>query len=328
MKRALITGITGQDGSYLAELLLSKGYEVHGLVRRVAVEDEKTRLSRIIHLVRDEKMTLHPGDVTDYPTVWRLIASVRPDEVYHLASQSHITTSFEDEHGTFTTNAYSTHFLLSAIREVRQECRFYFAGTSDLFGQPKESPQHEQTPFSPISPYGISKVASFYLTKMYREAYKMFACSGICFSHESPRRGHNFVTRKVTSTIARIRHGMARDLHLGNLEAKRDWGFAGDYVEAMWLMLQQDKPDDYVIGTGESHSVKEFVEAAFDYAGLDWKQHVVSDQALFRPIEACEWRADPTKAKSLLGWTARIRFQELVRMMVDSDLRAVGQELH
>ncbi len=328
MKRALITGITGQDGSYLAELLLRKGYEVHGLVRRVAVEDEKSRLSRIIHLVRDERLTLHSGDVTDYPTVWRLIASVRPDEVYHLASQSHITTSFEDEHGTFTTNASSAHFLLSAIREIRQDCRFYFAGTSDLFGQPKESPQDERTPFNPISPYGISKVASFFLTKMYREAYGIFACSGICFSHESPRRGHNFVTRKITSTVARIKGGIRRELRLGNLDVKRDWGFAADYVEAMWLMLQQVKPDDYVIGTGESHSVREFVETAFAYAGLDWNEYVVIDQALFRPIEACEWRADPAKAKSVLGWTAKTKFNELVRMMVDSDLVAVQEEMH
>lgn len=317
-KKALITGITGQDGSYLAELLLGKGYEVHGLVRRVASADQKHRFSRIAHI--QDRVQLHYGDVANFPTVLRLIATIMPDEVYHLAAQSQVKISFEDDFGTFNTNANSTHYLLSSIKELSPKSKFYFTGTSEMFGSVKTIPQDEETPFNPVSPYGIAKLAGFFTTKMFREAYGVFACSGVLFNHESPRRGCEFVTRKITSTIAQIKSGHADKLVLGNLDAKRDWGFAGDYVEMMWLMLQQDTPDDYVVGTGENHTIREFIEAAFKEAGLDWQKYVVIDKNLFRPIEVKELIANSAKAKKKLGWSPRVPFAELVKMMVRADM--------
>jgi len=319
MKRAFITGITGQDGSYLAELLLAKNYEVHGLIIRHAIEDKVNQLSRIKHI--QDKIHLYYGDVTDYPTLWRLFTKIQPDEVYHLAAQSQVGISFEDDFGTLRVNINGTHNILSVTKETCPKARFYFAGSSEMFGQVGETPQNEKTPFNPVSPYAISKVAGFYLTKMYREAYDLFACSGILFNHESPRRGFEFVTRKITSTAVKIKLGVEKELRLGNIETQRDWGFAGDYVEAMWLMLQQDKPDDYVIGTGESHTVKEFIELAFEYLGLDWKKYVIIDEKLYRPAEVYELKADYSKAKRILGWEPKVKFRELVKMMVEEDLK-------
>ena len=319
MKKALITGITGQDGSYLAELLLEKGYEVHGLTRRVAAEDPSARFSRIKQLVADKKIVIHLGDVSDYPTIWRLVSKIQPDEIYHLAAQSQVQVSFEDDFGTFNSNFSSTHHLLSAIKELKPDCKFYFAGTSEMYGKVLAIPQDENTPFNPVSPYGIAKLASFYMTKMYRDAYGIFACTGILFNHESPRRGYEFVTRKITLAVANIKNGKQRELQLGNLDAKRDWGFAGDYVVAMWLMLQHEKADDYVIGTGENHTIREFLEVAFSEVGLDYKDYVKIDPAFFRPLDVHELLADPSKAERILDWKPKTKFKELVKMMVDSD---------
>lgn len=316
-KIALITGITGQDGSYLTELLLKKGYEVHGLVRRVAHENENQHFSRIAHVI--DKVSIHYGDVTDYATLFRLIATLRPDEVYHLAAQSQVGISFKDDFGTFRANTDGTHYLLSAIKETKPDCRFYFAGTSELFGCEKP-PQNEHTPFEPVSPYAVSKLAAFHLVKIYRKAYGIFACSGILFNHESPRRGFEFVTRKITSTAAKIKLGLATQLSLGNIDVKRDWGFAGDYVEAMWLMLQRSEPDDYVVGTGETHSIRDFLEASFGFLNLDWKKYVVVDQKLLRPLDVNELKADSQKARAILGWSPKVGFKELVEMMVKADL--------
>lgn len=318
MRRALITGITGQDGSYLAELLLSKGYEVHGIVRRLALEDPEHRLWRIRHLL--DKVRLHAGSLESYASIFKIVDKIRPDECYHLAAQSFVSYSFEDEFSTINTNINGTHFILSAIKENIPECRFYFAASSEMFGKVNETPQTENTPFHPRSPYGISKVAGFDLTRNYREGYSLFACNGILFNHESPRRGFEFVTRKITSGVAKIKKGLENELRLGNLEAQRDWGFAGDYVEAMWLMLQQDEPDDYVIATNETHSVREFAESAFRNAGLDWEEYVVVDKKFFRPAEVHILRGDYSKGKEKLGWEPKVRFEELVKMMVDADL--------
>jgi len=318
LKRALITGITGQDGSYLAEFLLSMGYEVHGLVRRVALEDPEQRLWRIRHLLKE--IRLHAGSLESYASIFKIVQKVQPHECYHLSAQSFVSYSFEDEFSTINTNINGTHFVLAAIKDAAPHCRFYFAGSSEMFGNAPQSPQNEMTPFHPRSPYGISKVAGFHLTRNYREAYGLFALSGILFNHESPRRGLEFVTRKVTRTAAKIKLGLTNELRLGNLEARRDWGFAGDYVKAMWLMLQQETPSDYVIATGETHSVKELVEVAFSYLGLDWRDHVVVDPALYRPAEIHELRGDASKAKRELGWEPSVGFRELVRMMVDADL--------
>jgi len=319
MEKAFITGINGQDGSYLAEFLLKKGYKVYGLVRRVAFENLEEQFSRIEHIL--DKIHLYYGDVTDYPTIWRLIEKIQPDEVYHLAAQTQVGISFEDDFGTLKINIDGAHNILSVIKEVSPKSKFYFAGSSEMFGKIKETPQNENTPFNPISPYAISKATGFYLTKMYQEAYGIFASNGILFNHESPRRGFEFVTRKITSTAAKIKLGLEEELHLGNIETKRDWGFAGDYVEAMWLMLQQKKPDDYVIGTGETHSVKEFLKLAFEYLELDWRKYVVIDKKLYRPAEVYELRADYSKAKKNLGWKPKIKFEELVKMMVAHDLK-------
>lgn len=318
MKRALITGITGQDGSYLAELLLHKGYEVHGTVRRVALEDPTHRLTRIKHLL--DTITLHGASLESYASIFSVVEGVRPDECYHLAAQSFVSYSFEDAFSTINTNINGTLFLLSAIKEKAPNSRFYFAATSEMFGRAKKTPQNEDTPFYPRSPYGISKVAGFDLVRNYREAYGLFACSGILFNHESPRRGFEFVTRKITSTVARIKLGQENELRLGNLEAIRDWGFAGDYVKAMWLMLQQDEPDDFVIATNESHTVKEFVELAFSHVGLDWKGYVIIDKRFYRPAEVHILKGDYSKGKRKLGWEPTVRFDDLVKIMVETDM--------
>ncbi len=321
-KKALITGITGQDGSYLAEWLLQKGYEVHGLVRRVAFEDPERRLWRL----RDvwDEVILHSASLESYASLFKMIQQTQPDEFYHLAAQSFVSYSFEDEFSTINTNINGTHYVLSGIKETVPSCRFYFAGSSEMFGSVRETPQNEQTPFHPRSAYGISKVAGFDLTRNYREAYGLHASSGILFNHESPRRGFEFVTRKISSSVAKIKAGQQKRLQLGNLEAKRDWGYAGEYVKAMWLMLQEDQPDDYVIATGETHSVREFVELAFNHAGLNWQDHVEIDEKLIRPAEVHLLCGDATKAKSTLGWSPSVDFEELVCMMVDEDMKAVG----
>jgi GDPmannose 4,6-dehydratase len=318
MKRALITGITGQDGSYLAEFLLSKGYEVHGIIRRVALEDPEHRLWRIKHLLK--RLILHPGSLESYASIFRIIKEVQPDECYHLAAQSYVTYSFEDEFSTINTNINGTHFVLNSILESAPKCKVYFAASSEMFGLVQETPQKETTPFHPRSPYGISKVAGFDLTRNYREAYDIFACSGILFNHESPRRGIEFVTRKITTGVAKIKLGLAKEIRLGNLDARRDWGFAGDYVKAMWLMLQQDSPDDYVIASGQDHSVRDFVELAFDQAGLDWEKYIVIDERLYRPAEVNILKGDCSKAKKILDWKPVITFNDLIKMMVDSDI--------
>lgn len=323
MKKVLITGITGQDGSYLAEFLLEKGYEVHGIVRRVAFEDAEHRLWRIRHIL--DKLNLHPASLESYASIFNVVEKVKPDECYHLAAQSFVSYSFEDGFSTVNTNINGTYSVLSSIKEKAPQCRFYFAASSEMFGLAKETPQNENTPFHPRSPYGISKVAGFDLTRNYREAYNLFACNGILFNHESPRRGFEFVTRKITNAVAEIKSGLIKQLSLGNLEAKRDWGFAGDYVRAMWLMLQQDEPDDYVAATGEAHSIEEFAELAFSYAGLNWKDYVVMDKKLYRPAEVHVLRGDYSKAAKKLGWEPRVDFKKLIRMMVDTDLKRIKE---
>lgn len=323
-KKALIVGITGQDGSYLSEFLLENGYEVHGIIRRVALEDPEHRLWRIRHILN--RLILHPACLESYASIFNVVEKIKPDECYNLAAQSFVSYSFEDEFSTINTNINGNHYVLSVIKEKAPQCRFYFAASSEMFGKVKETPQNENTPFYPRSPYGISKVAGFDLTRNYREAYNLYASSGILFNHESPRRGFEFVTRKITNSCARIKLGLDRELRLGNLEAKRDWGYAGDYIRAMWLMLQQDEPDDYVIATGESHSVREFLELAFGFVNLDWKEYVVIDEKLFRPSDVYELKGDFGKAKKKLGWEPKINFEGLVKMMVEADLKRT-QEL-
>ncbi|HVT91761.1 MAG TPA: GDP-mannose 4,6-dehydratase [Bryobacteraceae bacterium] len=318
-KKALITGITGQDGSYLAELLLEKGYDVHGIVRRVALEDPGHRLSRIAD-VRN-KVTLHAASLESFPSIYNVLSRCQPDECYHLAAQSFVSYSFDDEFSTLNTNINGTHHVLAALKEVAPKCRFYFAGSSEMFGKVEEIPQTEVTRFHPRSAYGISKVAGFDLTRNYREAYGVHASSGILFNHESPRRGFEFVTRKITAAVARIAAGQQENLPLGNLEAKRDWGHARDYVRAMWLMLQQDEPGDYVVATGETHSVREFVELAFSHAGLNYQDHVVVDPQFYRPAEVDLLIGDPRRAKERLGWSHSVSFRHLVTEMVESDCR-------
>ena len=319
-KKALITGLTGQDGSYLAELLLSKGYEVHGLVRRIAYENEMSRYSRMPEMVK--KVTIHFGDITDYAGTCRLLGKIKPDEIYHLAAQSFVQISFEDDFNTLRTNIEGTHYLLRAITELGLKSKFYFAGSSEMFGDVLEIPQRESTAFNPVSPYAISKTTGFYLTKMYRKAYGLFTCNGILFNHESPRRGLEFVTRKITHTAALIKLGKSKKLELGNPDAKRDWGFAGDYVEAMWLMMQQPKADDYVVATGETHSVREFVELTFSHIKLDPKKYVVyNTKKDMRRAEVPILLGDSTKARKVLKWKPSVSFEQLVKMMVESDLK-------
>src|SRR5262249_45788938 len=320
-RKALITGITGQDGSYLAELLLAKGYEVHGMVRRVAIEDPEHRLWRI-NPIR-ERLHLHAASLESLPSIYRVLQTVRPHECYHLAAQSFVANSFEDEFSTLNANINGTHHMLAALRDVVPHCRFYFAASSEMFGKVAEVPQNEQTPFHPRSAYGISKVAGFHLARNYREAYGVFASCGILYNHESPRRGFEFVTRKITSHAAKIKLGLANELRLGNLEARRDWGHARDYVEAMWLMLQQDEPGDFVIAMGEQHSVREFAEAAFSHVGLDYREWVRVDPQFLRPAEVETLLGDAKKAREQLGWSWRVTFHDLVEEMVDADLHAL-----
>lgn len=321
MKKALITGITGQDGSYLAEYLLEKGYEVHGLVRRVALEDERHRLWRLLPI--KDRLVLHAGSLDSFPSLYRVVQRLQPDECYHLAAQSFVSYSFEDQFSTMQTNINGTHYVLAALHDACPECRVYFAGSSEMFGKVVETPQRETTPFHPRSVYGISKVAGFELTRNYREAYDTFACTGILFNHESPRRGHEFVTRKISYAAARIKLGLEKELRLGNLEAKRDWGFAGDYVRVMHDMLSQDEPEDFVVGTGRTYSVRQFLEVAFGELDLNYEDYVVVDERFYRPAEVQLLVADPSKARERLGWKPNIEFEELVRMMVRSDLELV-----
>lgn len=317
-KKALITGITGQDGSYLSELLLEKGYRVYGMVRRASVE----RFERIEHI--KERLTLVQGDLTDQSSLDEAIKSIQPDEVYNLAAQSFVPTSWNQPTLTGEVTGIGATRILEAVRKIKPDARFYQASSSEMFGKVREVPQTELTPFHPRSPYGVAKVYGHFITVNYRESYNLFACSGILFNHESPRRGLEFVTRKITNGVARIKLGLASELRLGNLDAKRDWGYAGDYVEAMWLMLQQDAPDDYVVATGETHSVQEFVEEAFGHAGLDWKKYVVIDPRFIRPAEVDLLVGDASKAKKKLGWKQKVSFHELVRMMVEEDIKGLG----
>ena len=313
-KVALITGITGQDGSYLAELLLAQGYQVCGMVRRSSTEN----FQRIEHL-RD-KIQLHQGDLLDHTSLDKILEQTRPTEIYNLAAQSFVPTSWQQPVLTAEFTALGVTRLLDAIRQTCPQARFYQASSSEMFGKVRETPQSETTPFYPRSPYGVAKVYGHYITVNYRESYGLFACSGILFNHESPRRGLEFVTRKITHGVAKIKLGQDKELRLGNLQAKRDWGFAGDYVKAMWLMLQQDQADDYVIGTGQTHSVEEFVKIAFDHARLDWKKHVVVDPQFYRPAEVDLLLANPAKAQARLGWKPELSFEQLVTRMIDEDL--------
>jgi len=318
-KKALITGITGQDGSYLAENLLDLGYEVHGIVRRVALEDPERRFTRISHLLK--RITLHPASLESYPSIFQVLSKNQFDECYHLAAQSFVAESFADGFSTLNTNINGTHYMLAALRELNQNCRFYFAGSSEMFGKVRETPQNESTAFHPRSPYGISKVAGFDLTRNYREAYGMYCCNGILFNHEGPRRGFEFVTRKITSAVARIKLGIASEVRVGNLEARRDWGHAKDYVRAMHMMLQRSEPDDYVIATGETHSVREFCELAFSCVDLDYAEFVKEDPQFYRPAEVDLLIGDASKARSVLGWEPEYTFDSLVREMIASDLQ-------
>jgi len=324
MNKALITGITGQDGSYLAELLLDKGYEVHGIVRRSSIFNR----DRIDHLYKDPHLPktrffLHYGDLSDSGQLTNLIYNIKPDEIYNLGAQSHVRVSFDLPEYTGDVTALGTTRILEAIRRSGIKTKFYQASSSEMFGA-APPPQNENTPFNPRSPYATAKVYSYWMVKNYRHGYNLFACNGILFNHESPRRGKSFVTRKITISSAEIMAGKKKKIYLGNLDAKRDWGYAPEYVEAMWLMLQQDTPDDYVIGTGETHSVKEFLEGAFSYLDLDWNEYVEIDPKYFRPTEVEVLKADPSKAKRILNWTARISFEDLIKIMVDVDLEAIG----
>jgi GDPmannose 4,6-dehydratase len=329
MKKALITGITGQDGSYLAELLLQKGYEVFGLVRR----SSSFNTDRIDHLYRDPhendvRLKLIYGDLNDASSLNHILRRVKPDEIYNLGAQSHVRVSFDVPEYTAEVTGLGCVRLLEAIRETELDCRFYQASSSELYGQVTETPQRETTPFRPRSPYACAKAYAYYITVNYRESYGLYACNGILFNHESPRRGETFVTRKITRALARIKHGVQDKLFLGNLDAKRDWGFAGDYVEGMWRMLQQASADDYVLATGETHSVKEFLAEAFGALDLDWQKYVVVDPRYFRPAEVDLLLGDATKAKQALGWEPKVGFKELVRMMVQADMEQVQQEIY
>lgn len=320
-KKALITGITGQDGSYLAEFLLQKGYEVHGIIRRASTFNTE----RIDHLYtdpheKDSKLFLHYGDLSDAGQLTNIIYNIQPDEIYNLAAQSHVRVSFDLPEYTGDISGLGTTRFLEAVRKSGIKTKFYQASSSEMFGI-SPPPQNENTPFRPRSPYAIAKVYSHWMTVNYREAYNIFACNGILFNHESPRRGETFVTRKITRALARIKLGLQDKLYLGNLEARRDWGYAKDYVEAMWLMLQQDEPEDYVIATGEAHSVRQFLDEAFDYAGLNWKEYVEIDPRYFRPTEVDVLVGDSRKAQKKLGWEPKVKFKELVRLMVDSDIQ-------
>ena len=321
VNRALITGITGQDGAFLAELLIQKGYEVHGMVRRSSTEN----FERIAHLANS--IQLHQADLLDQLSIVRLIKETRPHELYNLAAQSFVPTSFEQPILTGEFTGLGVARVLEAVRNVDRNIRVYQASSSEMFGSVREEPQTETTSFWPRSPYGVAKVYGYWITVNYRESYGIFACNGILFNHESELRGKEFVTRKITDSVARIKHGLQTELRLGNLDALRDWGYAGDYVRAMWMILHHDKPDDYVIATGEKHSVKEFVQLAFEHAGLDWQKYVVVDQKYFRPAEVVTLCGDATKARTVLGWQPEVAFPDLVKKMVDADLQRVTKEL-
>jgi len=328
MKKAIITGITGQDGSYLAELLLSKGYEVHGIIRRASTYNTR----RLDHIEREfakdgvkPTLHLHYGDLAASDTMLELIYNVEPDEVYNLGAQSHVRVSFETPEATGQVTGLGTTRILEAIRKSGQKIRFYQASTSELFGSARP-PQHELTPFEPRSPYAIAKLYAYWMTRNYREAYQLYACNGILFNHESPRRGETFVTRKITRALAAIKAGRQNVLSLGNLDSLRDWGYAPEFVEAMWMMLNRDEPDDFVIGTGEAHSIREFLDEAFGYVGLDWHDYVKIDPYFYRPTEVDYLMADPHKSNTVLGWQPRIKFKQLVRIMVDADLELIGLE--
>lgn len=327
-KKALITGITGQDGSYLAEFLLEKGYEVHGIIRRASTFNT----SRIDHIYNDPhtagtRLLLHYGDLSDSSNLSRLIEKTAPDEIYHLGAQSHVRVSFDTPEYTGDVTGLGTLRLLDAIRETGVQAKFYQASSSEMYGLVQAVPQSETTPFYPRSPYAAAKVYAYWLTVNYRESYNIFACNGILFNHESPRRGETFVTRKITRAIARIKSGLQDSLYLGNLDAKRDWGYAKEYVEAMWLMLQQEEADDFVIATGETHSVREFLEESFVYAGLDWEKHVKIDPRYFRPAEVDLLIGDASKAKNAFGWQPKTSFKDLVRIMVDADIELLANQL-
>ncbi len=324
MKKALITGITGQDGSYLAEFLLGKGYDVYGIIRR----SSSINTDRIDHIYQEpqatrKRLNLVYGDLNDASSINHLIKTIKPDEVYNLAAQSHVKVSFEVPEYTSEVTGLGTLRILEAIREAGFKTKFYQASSSELYGRSAKVPQSETTPFTPVSPYAVAKLFAYWTTVNYRESYDIFACNGILFNHESPRRGETFVTRKITRAIARIKHGLQDTLYLGNLEAKRDWGYAKDYVEAMWLMLQQKQAEDFVIATGETHTVREFVQIAFDYAKLDWKKYVKIDKRYFRPLEVDILQGDYSKAKKKMGWKPRTSFKELVKIMVDADMQTV-----
>jgi GDPmannose 4,6-dehydratase len=326
-RRALITGITGQDGSYLAEQLLARGYEVHGIIRRASTFNTE----RVDHLYRDPheeqvRLLIHHGDLSDAGRLAKLIYEIQPSEIYHLGAQSHVRVSFDIPEYTLDVTGAGTLRLLEAIRSSGVDARFYQASSSEMYGS-SPPPQSETTPFHPRSPYGVSKVAAYWITVNYREAYGMYCCNGILFNHESPRRGETFVTRKITRALARIQAGLQEKLYLGNLDAKRDWGYAADYTDAMWRMLQAPEPDDYVIATGEMHSVREFLERAAAHMDVDWERHVAIDPRYFRPAEVDELRGDPTRARERLGWEATIGFEELVQLMVEADVRDLEDEL-
>jgi GDPmannose 4,6-dehydratase len=318
-KKAIITGIAGQDGSYLAEFLLAKGYEVHGIVRRIAIEDSEHKLKNILHII--DKINLHVASLDNVLSLIKKVKDIEPDELYHLAASSFVSYSFEDEISILNNNVNSTHYLLAAINEFAPHCRLYFAGSSEMFGNVNESPQDEKTPFNPRSVYGISKVAGYHLVKNYREQYNIFACSGITYNHESPRRGYEFVTRKIVSAAVKIKQGLQSNLELGNLDAFRDWGYAPDYVNAMWLMIQADNPEDYVIASGETHSVREFAEVAFSYLGLDYQKYVKINPKFFRPSESIQLCGNPTKAIEKLEWNRTKTFEGIVQEMVENELQ-------
>lgn len=315
--KALITGISGQDGSYLAELLLDKGYEVHGIVMRSELENPDRSLRNLKKVIN--KITLHPASIEAYPSMFRIVQRVQPDECYHLAASSFVSYSFDDEFAIFNSNVNGTHYILSILKEVAPHCKFYFAGSSELFGRASSSPQNERTPFNPRSAYGITKVTGYYLTCNYRDNYGLFACNGIAYNHESPRRGYEFVTRKIVRGAVQIKYGLAQQLTLGNLEAQRDWGYAPDYVKAMWLMLQQEQPDDYVIATGELHSVRDVCEIAFACLGLNYEDYVRVDPKFFRPPEQIPLVGDASKARQRLNWLPEKTFREMIEEMVEFD---------
>ena len=320
-KVALISGITGQDGSYLSEFLLKKKYKVHGIIRRVALEDRTHRLWRLKGILK--KINLHAASLESYASIVKIIQRIKPNEIYHLGAQSYVDYSFQDEFSTLNTNINGTHYFLSAVKDFSPKTKFYFAGSSEMFGKVRTIPQNEKTPFYPRSAYGISKVTGHDLTRNYREAYNLFCCTGILFNHESPRRGFEFVTRKISHGVATIKLGLQRKIVLGNLDAKRDWGHAKDYIEAMWLMLQRKKPDDFVIATGKQHSVREFAKLAFSVVGLNYKDYIVTDKILFRPAEVHSLLGSYSKAKKLLKWKPKISFKNLVKDMVESDIEFV-----